>query len=135
MHVCAHISLDALVRSTGCRRWRPVLSRSLAYACGHHHVPTQLIRAWSGSFELTDAQGRQCFGTAAIIPSGCHHSIRIVEPCSGFLLFIDPRTVVGKQLSTMADGTDDVRRWFAAGEVLQNWTRLNFLVRQSFSRI
>ncbi|WP_234817858.1 helix-turn-helix domain-containing protein [Mycolicibacterium sphagni] len=89
-------------------------------------MATQLIRAWSGSFELTDAQGRQCVGTAAIIPSGCHHSIRIVEPCSGFLLFVDPRTVVGKQLSTMADGTDDVRRWFAAGEVLQNWTQAEF---------
>jgi AraC-like DNA-binding protein len=95
---------------------------SLAYARGHHHVATQLVRAWSGSFELTDVQGRRHVGSAAVIPSGCHHSIRILEPCSGFLLFVDPGTAVGRQLSAMADVTDDVRTWFAAGEVIQNWT-------------
>lgn len=99
---------------------------SLAIARGHHHVATQLIRAWSGSFELTDARGRRCVGSAAVIPSGCHHSIRIAEPCSGFLLFVDPATVVGRHLSAMDDVTDDVQTWFAAGEVLQNWREDEF---------
>lgn len=93
----------------------------LSDARGHHHAATQLVRAWSGYFELADAQGRRAVGSAAIIPSGRQHSIRIVEPTAGFLLFVDPRTVIGGQIDARVDNCDDPRAWVTAGRALQNW--------------
>lgn len=65
---------------------------ALSDAHGHHHVATQFVRAWAGSFELADGHNNRVVTSAAIIPSGCDHSIRILKPVvSGVLVFVDPQ--------------------------------------------
>ncbi len=87
---------------------------TLSDAQPHHHVATQAVRAWTGSFELTDASGRRAVTSAAIIPSGRDHAIRILAPTSGVLIFLDP--------SAFSRTGADVAEWVAAGSELPCWT-------------
>lgn len=90
---------------------------TLSNAQQHHHVATQVVRARTGAFELADARGRRAVTSAAIIPSGRDHSIRILEPASGVLVFLDPSA-----FSRTGTDSDDVADWVAAGHNLPRWT-------------
>ncbi|TXI62806.1 helix-turn-helix transcriptional regulator [Mycolicibacterium mageritense] len=90
---------------------------TLSDAQPHHHVATQAVRAWTGSFELTDASGRRAVTSAAIIPSGRDHAIRILAPTSGVLIFLDPSA-----FSRTGADSADVAEWVAAGSELPCWT-------------
>lgn len=89
----------------------------LSDALEHHHMATQVIRAWTGSFELTDAQGRREVTSAAVIPSGCAHWIHILEPAAGILVFLDPSAFTAAR-----SDPDDVTAWVTAGRELPSWT-------------
>ncbi|MBU9764717.1 helix-turn-helix transcriptional regulator [Mycobacterium sp. TNTM28] len=89
----------------------------LSDAQRHHHVATQVVRSWADPFELTDAHGRAAVTSAAVIPSGREHSIRILSPASGVIIFLDPSAFS----RTGPDG-DDVAQWVAAGDELPCWT-------------
>lgn len=91
---------------------------TLSDARRHHHVATQVVRAWTGAFELADAGGRRAITSAAIIPSGQEHSIRILEPASGVLVFLDPSV-----FSRTGTDSDDVTDWVRRGDELPCWTR------------
>lgn len=92
---------------------------ALSNASGHHHVATQVVRAWAGSFELSDGRNNRVVTSAAIIPSGCRHSIRIVEPViSGVLVFVDPSGPIMSQVAKLVRGSDDAHRWAEAGQAL-----------------
>lgn len=91
---------------------------ALADADTHHHVATQLVRAWSGTFELTDGHGRTAVASAAVIPSGCEHSIRILEPhVAGVLVFVDPALTIDPGPAHAVA----VEQWVAAGHALNGW--------------
>lgn len=89
---------------------------TLSDARQHHHVATQVVRAWAGAFELADARGRSAVTSAAVIPSGHDHSIRILEPTSGVLAFLDPSA-----FSRTGTDSDDVADWVRAGDELPCW--------------
>lgn len=92
---------------------------ALSDARGHHHVATQIVRAWAGSFELTDGRNNRVVTSAAIIPSGCDHSIRIVEPIvSGALVFVDPVAPIVSEVAKLVRYTDDASGWAVAGQAL-----------------
>lgn len=96
---------------------------ALSEARGHHHVATQIVRAWAGRFELTDGCNNRVETTAAIIPSGCHHSIRVLEPgVSGALVFIDPAAPIASEVAELVSSSDDARQWAAAGQAL-SWVQ------------
>lgn len=90
---------------------------TLSDARQHHHVATQVVRTFTGAFELSDAHGRRVVTSAAVIPSGHDHGIRILEPTSGILAFLDP-----SMFSRIATDSDDVATWVAAGHQLPCWT-------------
>ncbi len=92
---------------------------ALSDARGHHHVATQVVRAWVGSFELADGHNNRVVTSAAIIPSGCEHSIRVLTPdVRGALVFIDPAVVVAPGMTGLAHNGDDATRWAQAGQAL-----------------
>ena len=92
---------------------------ALSDARGHHHVATQIVRAWAGSFELSDGRNKRVVTSAAIIPSGCDHSIRILEPVvSGVLVFVDPAAPILSHVAKLARSSDDAGRWAEAGQAL-----------------
>ncbi|WP_441960900.1 helix-turn-helix domain-containing protein [Mycolicibacterium houstonense] len=90
---------------------------SLSDARQHHHVATQVVRSWTGAFELSDGRGRRTVTSAAVIPSGRDHSIRILEPTSGVLVFLDPSV-----FSRVGIDSDDITDWVRAGDELPCWT-------------
>ncbi|MCV7068867.1 helix-turn-helix transcriptional regulator [Mycolicibacterium farcinogenes] len=90
---------------------------TLSDARQHHHVATQVVRSWAGAFELSDGRGRRAVTSAAVIPSGRDHSIRILEPTSGVLVFLDPSA-----FSRVGIDSDDVADWVRAGDELPCWT-------------
>ncbi|MGV0737957.1 AraC family transcriptional regulator [Mycobacterium syngnathidarum] len=90
---------------------------TLSDARPHHHVAAQVVRAFAGTFELSDARGRRAVTSAAVIPSGRDHGIRILEPTSGVLAFLDPSA-----FSRTGPVTDDVAEWVSAGRHLPCWT-------------
>ncbi|MEH3131214.1 MAG: AraC family transcriptional regulator [Mycolicibacterium neoaurum] len=92
---------------------------ALSDADSHHHVATQIVRAWSGSFELTDGHGRCAMTQAAIIPSSCEHSIRVPHrDVRGALVFLDSGSALGSGIAELVSGGSDVTRWVTAGHEL-----------------
>jgi AraC-like DNA-binding protein len=92
---------------------------ALSDAHGHHHVATQFVRAWAGSFELADGHNNRVVTSAAIIPSGCDHSIRILKPVvSGVLVFVDPASPVASHVAKLVRSSDDAGQWAEAGQAL-----------------
>lgn len=92
---------------------------ALSNASGHHHVATQIVHAWAGSFELSDDRDNRVVTSAAIIPSGCDHSIRILEPvASGFIVFVDPSAPIMSQAEKLLRSGEDASRWAEAGQAL-----------------
>lgn len=92
-------------------------SGSLSDAEEHHHVATQVVRAWTGSFELIDGRGRRAVTSAAIIPSGQRHAIRVPDPSTGVLIFLDPSA-----FTRAGTDSEDVAEWVMAGDELSCWT-------------
>lgn len=92
-------------------------SGSLADAKEHHHVATQVVRTWTGAFELIDGRGRRAITSAAIIPSGQRHAIRIPDPTAGVLIFLDPSA-----FTRAGTDSDDVAEWARAGDEMSSWT-------------
>lgn len=89
---------------------------SLSDTDGHHHVATQIVCAWSGSFELTDGSGRRTAASAAVIPSSCQHSIRVLDSgIEGFLVFLDPGSALGSGWVDRVGRSEDVTQWVSAG--------------------
>lgn len=66
---------------------------------------------------MTDGHGRRAVTSAAIVPSGRNHSIRILSPTSGVLIFLDPAA-----FCRIETDNDDVAEWVAAGFELPCWT-------------
>ena len=93
---------------------------ALSDARGHRHVATQIVRAWSGSFELIDGRNNRVSTSAAIIPSGCEHSIRVLETVvHGALVFVDPAASLVSEVAKLVPSGDDASRWAEAGRALK----------------
>lgn len=89
----------------------------LSDARRHRHAAAQVVRSWADPFELADAHGRREMTCAAVIPPGQDHSIRILTPTSGVLVFLDPSAFC----RTTPD-SDDVAEWVSTGRELPCWT-------------
>ena len=86
---------------------------ALSGAEQHHHVGVQVIQARDGSFEVSDAHGGRAVTSAAVIPSGHTHGLRITAATDGVLVFLDPGRLVPTDTIP-----DDATAWAAAGHEL-----------------
>ncbi len=108
----------ALVGRIGDRGRRALLQR-VAVGCEgtsprRHAGGAHLDRL---DFELIDGRGRRAVTSAAIIPSGQRHAIRIPDPTTGVMIFLDPSA-----FTRAGTDSEDVAEWVMAGDELSCWT-------------